>query len=206
QKSIAYHDPQGNWKGFQGNFKVTMEKPGEPDRISDIKLDFLEEQFILKVSKQGDHYQFSLDKDSCVVSLNGNTKPASKDVKRLRLTCDRGTMYRDYYTYLYGLPMKLLDPGTQIDPLVQRKAFHGNTYRVLRVTYEATVGKDIWYFYFNPSTYALEAYQFYHDEDKNDGEYILLEAMETVQGIKMPKVRKWYYNKDDVYLGADILN
>ncbi|MDG1661471.1 MAG: DUF6503 family protein, partial [Winogradskyella sp.] len=28
---------------------------------------------------------------------------------------------------------------------------------------------------------------------------------ETVSGIKMPKIRAWYYNKDDKYLGTDTL-
>ena len=51
----------------------------------------------------------------------------------------------------------------------------------------------------------MEVYQFYHDEGKNDGEYILLSEMEQVGGIKMPKVRAWYYNKDDKYLGTDTM-
>jgi len=51
----------------------------------------------------------------------------------------------------------------------------------------------------------MEVYQFFHEEGKNDGEYILLSGMEEINGIKMPKTREWYYNKDDKYLGTDIL-
>ena len=76
----------------------------------------------------------------------------------------------------------------------------------MKVTYKKEVGNDIWYFYFDPSTYAMEVYQFFHDESKNDGEYILLSGMETINGIKMPKNRAWYYNKDDKYLATDVLN
>lgn len=65
--------------------------------------------------------------------------------------------------------------------------------------------KDTWYFYFDPDTYAMEVYQFYHDESKNDGEYILLKGITEINSIKMPKVRSWYYNKDDKYLGTDTL-
>ena len=68
------------------------------------------------------------------------------------------------------------------------------------------MGKDTWYFYFDPSTFALEVYQFYHDESKNDGEYILLSGEETVQGIKIPKTRAWYTNQANEYLGTDVLS
>ncbi len=112
---------------------------------------------------------------------------------------------KDYYTYLYGLPMKLRDPGTQIDLLVRKKTFMEKEYLVLRVTYDKEVGEDTWYFYFDPENYAMEAYQFFHKEAENDGEYILLSGEETIHGIRMPKVRAWYYNKDNTYLGTDTL-
>ncbi len=101
--------------------------------------------------------------------------------------------------------MKLKDPGTIIFPKTERKSFKGKEYLVLKVTYKKDVGKDTWYFYFNPETYALEVYQFYHDETKNDGEYILLTDESEINGIKMPKNRAWYYNLDDKYLGTDML-
>ncbi|MDB2633657.1 DUF6503 family protein, partial [Flavobacteriaceae bacterium] len=37
------------------------------------------------------------------------------------------------------------------------------------------------------------------------GEFILLSGLETVNEIKMPKKRTWYYNKGEKYLGTDIL-
>ena len=101
--------------------------------------------------------------------------------------------------------MKLKNPGTYLDRKVYRKTFKEKVYEVLRVTYKEAVGKDTWYFYFDPETYALEVYQFYHDEENNDGEYIILSGLEEIKGIKMPKIRAWYYNKDDKYLGTDTL-
>jgi len=53
-------------------------------------------------------------------------------------------------------------------------------------------------------------YQFFKadpgGDGKNTGEYILLKDIKTINGIKFPKERAWYYNKDDGYLGTDILN
>ena len=101
--------------------------------------------------------------------------------------------------------MKLKDGGTIIHDEVARAEMDGKMYLRLKATYEAAVGEDIWYFYFDQNTYALKAYQFYHDEAKNDGEYILLEGETIIDGIKVPKERTWYYNKDGKLLGSDLM-
>lgn len=205
KRAIEYHDPNGNWSRFNGSFQVTMKSPNTSDRVSTIYLNVPASEFSLEVKKDNDLYRYDIKDNECNITLNGNNTISQKDRERLRLSCERGRMYKDYYTYLYGLPMKLKDPGTLIDPVVTTKTFKNKEYLVLKVNYEKEVGDDTWYFYFDPHTYAMEVYQFYHDESKNDGEYILLEGIEVINGIKMPKTRAWYYNKDDKYLGTDIL-
>lgn len=204
-KAIAYHDANENWKTFKGGFQITMKTPNSTDRVSKIHIDLPREKFILDVAKEKDAYTYSIEKDSCKIVLNGHVEISEEAAKRLRLNCERGKMMKDYYTYLYGLPMKLKDPGTIISPKVVRRTFKGKEYLVLKVHYTKDVGEDTWYFYFDPNTFAMEVYQFFHDESQNDGEYILLKGMETINGIKMPKTRAWYYNKDDKYLGTDML-
>ncbi|MCL6266856.1 DUF6503 family protein [Flagellimonas myxillae] len=205
EKAIAFHDPDGQWKAFNSSFKVRMETPGSSDRSSLIQLNIPKQQFNLDVEKDGVTYRYAFDKKDCTTSLNGKSEISEEDRKEYRLTCERGQVMRDYYTYLYGLPMKLRDPGTILGEEVTTKTFKGKEYLVLKVAYDEGVGNDIWYFYFDPSTYAMEVYQFYHDERKGDGEYILLTGLEEVNGIKMPKTRAWYFNKDNKYLGTDIL-
>nr|WP_297787383.1 DUF6503 family protein [uncultured Allomuricauda sp.] len=205
EKAIAYHDPNSNWESLKTTFKVVMETPSRPKRTSTISVDFPEQEFTLDVEQDGNSYAYFFKKDACTITFNGNKEFSEEEAEKFRLTCERGNFMKDYYTYLYGLPMKLNDPGTHLDPKVQQKTFKGKTYAVLKVDYDAEVGTDTWYFYFDPSTYAMEVYQFYHDESKNDGEYILLEGMEEINGIKMPKTRAWYMNKDDKYLGTDTL-
>lgn len=205
QKAIAYHDPNGNWNSLNTSFQVVMETPDRPERTSTISVDFPNELFILKVEQDGNTYTYNLNGDECSFTLNGNGTISDEEAKKFRLSCERGNFMKNYYTYLYGLPMKLNDPGTKLDPKVMKKTFKGKEYLVLKVTYDAEVGTDDWYFYFDPTTYAMEVYQFYHDESKNDGEYILLSGMEEINGIKMPKVRAWYVNKDNKYLGTDTL-
>jgi hypothetical protein len=203
--AIAFHDPNNHWREFEGEFKVTMKTPNSSNRTSNIKLNNRQQTFTLNVEKDNDAYTYVLNKNACEIILNGSTTITEEDRTKFKLSCERGSMMKNYYTYLYGLPMKLKDPGTIIDPKVLKKTFKNKEYLVLKASYKAEVGEDIWYFYFDPLTYAMEVYQFYHDEAKNDGEYILLSGLEEINGIKMPKTRAWYYNKDNTYLGTDIL-
>ncbi|WP_273568923.1 DUF6503 family protein [Maribacter halichondriae] len=205
ENAIQYHDPDGNWQSFKGILEVTMTTPDEKRRISTIKIDFPQRFFELSYSQDGNDILQRIHKNDCTLSLNGSNSISNEAKEEYRLTCDRAKLMKDYYTYLYGLPMKLKNPGTVISSKVESKKFKGKEYLVLKTSYEEAVGKDVWYFYFDPKTYAMEVYQFFHDEAKNDGEYILLSGEETVSGIKMPKTRAWYYNKDENYLGTDVL-
>ncbi|WP_289043400.1 DUF6503 family protein [uncultured Olleya sp.] len=210
-KAIQYHDPQGHWSTFNDTLNITMTMPESNARNSQIVINLPKEYFSVTAKKDTVTTQYTIIKDSCTISLNGNKKLTNKQLKSNNLSCDRATLYKNYYTYLYGLPMKLKDKGTIISPEAKTVNFKGKTYLQLQVNYNAEVGKDVWYFYFNPKTYAMEMYQFYKTDsigqvDTNTGEYIILNDIKTVNGIKTPKIRTWYYNKDDKYLATDNLN
>lgn len=202
EKSIQYHDPQGNWESFDGEFKIVMDMPGKPERTSVITLNLPEEYFNLSEQRDGKESFRELNGEDCRFSdAEGEVVTTKNDDTQ----CERTVMMKNYYSYLYGLPMKLKDPGTILDPKVKKTTFKGKEYLLLRVTYDEAVGSDIWQFYFNPETYAMEVYQFFKGEDEKTGEYILLSDELEVNGIKMPKDRAWYYNKDDGYLATDRL-
>ena len=44
-KSIAYHDPQGNWADFKGQLYITMKTPNSSDRLSEITIDLPQQYF-----------------------------------------------------------------------------------------------------------------------------------------------------------------
>jgi len=204
-KSIEYHDPNGVWTKLHGNLYITMSYPDGQRRFSKIEIDMPREYFRLTSKKDGITIEQTLEKGDCSIKLNGKSYISEEDRKAHRLTCERAVTMKNYYLYLYGLPMKLKDPGTRINPKVETKSFKGKEYLVLKVTYEEHVGKDTWYFYFDPSTYAMEVYQFFHDESLNDGEYILLDGIEEIKGMMIPKKRSWYTNKENKLLGTDLL-
>lgn len=205
EKSIAYHDPNQLWDVFEGKLFITMSYPDGRQRLSEVEIDLPNEYFKLTATNDDIVIEQTVDKKECTLKLNGSASISEEDKKTHRLSCERAQTMKNYYTYLYGLPMKLKDPGSHLDSVVQTKSFKGKEYLVLKITYDENVGKDTWYFYFDPDSYAMEVYQFFHDESKNDGEYILLSEIENVARIKMPKIRKWYYNSDDTHLGTDVL-
>ena len=203
EKAIQYHDPNGNWNTFDGELLVTMKTPKNGDRKSLIKINLPQEYFYVKASKDKNTTEYTIAKDSCKITFNGKT-PTEAEKTAHNLSCKRANLYKDYYTYLYGLPMKLKDNGTIIHQKTTRKTFKGKEYLVLKVSYDKKVGSDTWYFYFNPKNYAMEIYQFFKNKP-DSGEYILLTEQEIINDIKFPKNRAWYYNKNDGYLGTDFL-
>jgi len=203
EKAIAYHDPLNNWNTFNGDLQVTMTTPNASPRVSDIVINLPKEYFSVIAKRDTTLTTYTLDKSICTTSIK------EKPEEGKRTPCETAELYKNYYTYLYGLPMKLKDNGTHISETIERKNFKGKEYLVLKATYDDTVGSDVWYFYFDPETYAMEVYQFFKTENgtlkKDSGEYILLSDVSVINDIKFPKVRAWYYNKDDKYLGTDTL-
>ncbi|MBU2997520.1 hypothetical protein KO500_13810 [Cellulophaga baltica] len=204
-KSIAFHDPNNLWPTFKGKLIISMEYPDGRERLSEIKIDLPNQYFEIVTISDSIKIKQTIAKDDCNIKLNGSKNISEEEKKTHRLSCERAELMKNYYLYLYGLPMKLKDEGVQLNSEIQTKVFKGKKYLVLKVTYEENVGNDIWYFYFDPNTYAMEVYQFFHDETINDGEYILLNGIETFGSFKIPKIRAWYYNKDDKHLGTDSL-
>ena len=202
-KAIQFHDPSGAWATFNGTLDVTMELPKGSNRDSNIAINLPQEYFSVTAKRDTVVTTYTLAKAVCTTSIK-EVNPKAK-----RTPCETAELYKNYYTYLYGLPMKLKDPGTHISEKVSTQNFKGKDYLVLQVTYDEAVGSDVWQFYFDPTTYAMEIYQFFKGDPngagKDTGEYILLKDLKTINGIKFPKDRAWYYNKDDGYLGTDIL-
>lgn len=203
-KAIKFHDPNNNWETFKGELFVTMETPKNGDRVSKIIINLPKQYFSVTAKRDTIITEYIVDKKEIRFSLNGDRNPLEELKKKYSLNAERANLYKSYYTYLYGLPMKLKDEGTVIHQKVERKNFKGKEYLVLKATYNKEIGKDTWYFYFNPKTYEMKVYQFFK-ATKDSGEYILLSGLKTINEIKMPKVRAWYYNKDNTYLGTDIL-
>lgn len=205
-RSIDYHDPEGKLLKKNVVLQLTETRPNGSDRTSVISFNIKKEKF--KLNQIRDENRIVSEYDKGKVSFIFNDKKAySKEIEeKYKLNEDRVKILRSYYQYLWLMPLKLKDAGTNFNPLVKTTDFFGKQSLEVRVTYDPEVGGDVWYFYFDPESFSLQGYRFYHDEEKNDGEYIILDNEVTFQNIRLPKVRKWYTHKEDKFLGADILD
>ena len=107
EKTINFHDPKNNWTDFQDSFTVKMITADEKIRESLIEIDLYNELFSMSVTKDHNKTFTVIDKSECKIIFNGSESFSKEDEKKHRLTCKNAFKMRDYYTYLYGLPMKL---------------------------------------------------------------------------------------------------
>ena len=131
-KAIQFHDPQGKWKTFEGTLFLSTEISDRPNRESEVKINLPKEYFSMKMKQEDKVTESIIEKGKCSFQLNGKT-PTEEEAKANELSCDRANLFKNYFSYLYGLPMKLKDPGTLIDPKVNRKKFKGKEYLLLSI-------------------------------------------------------------------------
>ena len=205
QKTIAYHDPQGQWPTLRTRLFFESTSAAGKASTFEVELDNATGYFCHISHPGGREVVKGVVNGQEVFLLDGVPNPSDEDRKKFRLTAGAAQGTRNFYTYLYGLPMKLRDAGTRVAPEAPMQALLGKTYPTVQVSYDPAVGQDTWSFYLDPRTYALQAYRFYHHKEPNDGEYVLLNQVLNVEGIQLPKERKWYLNKDDAYLATDRL-
>lgn len=206
-KSIQYHDPNNTWATARHQFNLYEGRADRGYRITDIVYDEMNAYYSIHQRRDRNLITQTIDKDSFSFEVNGKTNLSEEVLKEYRLNTERSQRIKNYYTYLWGLPMKLKDNGTILGDVVREVDFFGERLIEIRVTYMQEVGHDIWYFYFDPGTYAMSGYRFYHDEKANDGEYILLEGEAKVGAMRLPAKRAWYTHKNSRFLGRDeILN
>ena len=206
ERSVSFHDPDGKWPAYQAVLRLEETRPNQPSRFRTITIDRpgmkvdifedLDSLTLLQGYRDGAPY----------VEVNGQPGATNAEIRALALTANRITYLHHYYLYLYGIPMKLLeDEATLIGNEVQVVNFHGyDAYRVT-ISYGEPWHEHDWAFYFDTDTFAMVAYQFWRRSPTEDGEYVLLEGMETIAGIRQPKIRTWYTNVDDENIARDIL-
>ena len=206
--AILHHDPKGVWAHAALVFDLQERRPDGTVRVSRLEFDNATGSFEVighqDAGSDGGKLDVTVAEGLCTFAIDGR-EPTAEEVEARRLDCDRWTSMRDYYLYLWGMPMKLRDPGTLIDAEADRTEFLGREVDAIRVTYDPEVGGDTWYFYFDPKTHRLVGYRFFHDEAANDGEYILLEGETRAGSMSLSRDLSWYVNADDRFLGKDTL-
>lgn len=203
-RSIRYHDPEGEWEVRSHRIQLAESRPDGTVRQTQLTLYPGSDEFDMRQTRGRDKIQLRYLNNSFAFSHNGSAEIDESTAQRLGLTPKAMLNMRDYYTFLYGLPMKLTDDGAQIRPDVTKVWFHGKELLRIEVAFQPDAGGDIWQLYFHPKSYRLSGYSFYHAADgPGTGEYILLEGEAKVGAMKLPAKRHWYLTEEQMYLGTD---
>lgn len=205
QRSLAYHDPGNVWRRQAVRVNLKSSDPKGAVSTASILIDPAAGLYSADMNRRGDRVEIEARGNSYRASVNGSDE--MPDAMRDKHSLDDAGMrdWRNYHEYLLGLPMKLTDPGARLDSAPASARLDGRDVLALRVTYDPAVGGDTWYFYFDPATARLVGCRFFHDEAKNDGEYILFDQEISDAGLRLPRIRRWYLNSDDSFVGTDAL-
>ncbi len=204
-KTIAYHDPKGNWKNFHQKLYFHAKEPQDTAIYEQVFLDNRVSFFGHTSKIDGKLVEKGILDTMYFSRVDGDTAMTLEVRKKSRLMPRAIKMARNSYLFLYGLPMKLEDKGINIAEEVKIDSFNKKNYYVLKADFEKSVGNDTWFLYINPTTFEMEGYRFYHNRKPNDGEFIICKGMLNIQDIKIPQHRTWYSNSNGEYIATDIV-
>lgn len=203
-RSIGYHDPDGLWDSGEIALRIMESRPNGVTRA--VEVGMAPGTGAMEVRRETDAavVSFAVNAEEILRrAVDGDEELDEAALGEHGLDAERVMWLRNYYLFVWGLPMKLRDPGTIVDPEPVPEAYDGQDALKVRVTYDPEVGGDTWYFYFHPETARMIGYRFYHDESANDGEYIHLEGEIENGGLRLPAKRSWFFHSNEEYLGED---
>ncbi len=203
-RSIAFHDPDGVW----GTRPVEMTWVGTGDDGAErlrfeIAVDPGRESFAMDGHYRGTPVEYEVSGGVMQVRVDGEDALDEATREKLVLAREDGMFWRNYFGFLAGFPMNLRDPGTHLAAEVESTEFMGRVVDALRVTYDIEVGSDTWVFYFDPDSAELVGCRFTKADPAQPGEYLVFDERVEAGSLRLPKIRRWYMNDDDRYLGDD---
>lgn len=203
EKSIKAHDPNSKFEKLKYTFEYQIVRDGAPTRNFEVAFNRPKDIFVYSVKSDSVSFQQKLEKGVCDLTLNGSKLIPEIFAKKYQIDCERTKYLKSVYTYLFGLPFKLKDPGVMISNEIKEVDFNQKNCYEVTVSFEEGIGTDRWFFYFDQSTYLLNGYKFIHDSAKNDGEFIFLENYHSYNGILYPRIKKWHWNQTEQHFRTD---
>jgi len=202
-RSIQYHDPTGRWSAFEGSLYLQGKIAAGTQTYT--VLSFNNTYQFYKATRKigGKMVTGGVSKGACFAHIDGNPKLSAEQIEAYHLACEEILEMRNYHAYLTGLPMKLKEPGVRVHPEVVCASFQGQPHYQLTLNYEGTQHNGAsWQYYFDPENFALKGYR--HVKGAQTSEYVVLEDELFIDGLRIPKVRKWF-TEDHIWLGTDEL-
>lgn len=184
-KSIQFHDPNGEWANFVGRYYLNSQSVFTNNEL---------EKLVVTIDVPKNAFVYNNTFRKVIVSMSAD----SCHVVSGEATCASYSWTKNFYTYVWGLPMKLNDFETPLAEEVKTVTFDGMLCYELNVNYE----NDTWFYFINKKTYQLEGFKFYTNQERTKGETVYLSKIKTVGGMQIPSFRKWTDVVTDSILGT----
>lgn len=186
-KSIQFHDPHSHWSKFQAtmNFESSFSWNDSIPEHLELTFDNFNNHF--NYINHDRKVEIDFHPDSC------------KGIPQNELCNSYAWTYK-FYPYVWGLPMKLKDPGIQPEKGIKKTALKNDSVWEIQVNYEA---ENFW-FYFDDQNYQLRAFKFIKNDTSAHGEIVILDKLQEVQSINFPKHKTWL-NLDSSLIGTNEL-
>ena len=185
--SIKFHDPNNSWNTYHAtmNFESSFSwNDSIPERL---ELTINNKQQSFTYINHDREVVLKYSPDTCIKeSIKGD--------------CNAYSWTYGFYPYIWGLPMKLKDPGVQPKKEFKKLSINNSQVYEVQVNYEA---ENFW-FYFNEDDYQLKAFKFIKNNTTKHGEIVILKDLKELQGIKFTKHKTWL-NLDSSLIGRNEL-
>ncbi len=139
-------------------------------------------------------------------TFNGESDIPEKIINKYKLNVERSASYRRNYQVLYGIPMSLTDEIlSKISP-AESVSYEGNTAYCISLELKEEIISKHWTLIISEDMNKILALEFrYPDQPDQETEILKFNDVITVDGIKIPRLRHWYFKDSNEYLGSDIV-
>lgn len=174
--SINFHDPKSSWNSFKATMHFESSFSFNDSIPEDLELSFDNSEAYFNYLNHDRKVNLKYYPDTCIkLTENGD--------------CNGYSWTYGFYPYIWGLPMKLKDPGIKPQKDFCKTVFNNNSVWEVKVHYEA----ENYWFYFSPSDFQLKGFKFIKNNNPNKGEIVILKGLKEFKGIQFPKHRTWLH-------------
>ncbi|PCJ96079.1 MAG: hypothetical protein COA50_07820 [Flavobacteriaceae bacterium] len=190
KKSIAFHDPNGQWNNLQQKIIIQSDfvYPDSTFYSLSIGLDNPNKRVSYTNTSLAQRVDFT--DTTCLVVMGD-------------ITCDQAAWTKNFYHFIHGLPMTLQNDEGVINESIVQTTFHNIPCHRVAVDFV----KEKWHFYFSKADHRLVGFTF-NKNFESKAEEILTDGLIEINSMKLCKSRFWWITTDSlapIYSGKDVI-
>jgi hypothetical protein len=206
KEAIKKADPENVFSEMIFHMRIQEPRVGNPERFSNVFLNKGTGAFRLERNREDKIAAYIIKEDGTnEVTLDGCQKFTEVEAKTYWLDPKINYRYKEYYKYLFGLPIILNDAERFKFISSEETSWKGQEAITYTFNLTTPIFSPQWKLTFTKEDHVLQRLDFYDPENPEEGEYLLFYGKHQVGSITIPRMKHWYDKKNDEYLGSDII-